>query len=90
MNQERRQRPPRNRRRRAAPQRQAPFLGLPYSRGQYLLLALGILLIGVGFVLLYLGNATVSTLALVLGYVVFIPVALWPWKPRRKREGVTS
>ncbi len=89
MTQERRPRSPRNRRKRATPQ-QAPFLGLPYHRSQYLLMALGILFIGVGFVLLYLGDAVISTLALVLGYVVLIPVALWPWKSRRKHEGVPS
>ena len=85
MNQERRQRPPR--RRRKVSVKETPFLGLPYSRTQYLLLFVGIVLILIGFGLLYTGDAVFSTVSLVLGYVVFVPVALWPWRRRaRARE----
>ncbi len=88
MNQERRKRPAR--RRRQPLQEAAPFLGLPYSRTQYWVLLLGVLLVGVGFALLYTGDAVFSTLSLVLGYVVLVPVALWPWKRRAGSSGTAK
>ncbi len=89
MNQERNRRPGRARRRRV-PVQTAPFLGLPYSRWQYLLLLAGIVAIAIGFGLLYTGDAVFSTLALVLGYVILIPVALWPWKSRKTETTQTT
>ncbi len=60
------------------------FKGLPYERLNYILMGVGIAMIVVGFVLLYFGDAVLSTILLVLGYMVVLPLALI-WIPKKKR-----
>jgi len=52
------------------------FKGLPYSRPNYVILVAGVISIVLGFVVLSTGNAIISTILLVLGYMVLIPIAL--------------
>ena len=54
---------------------------LPFGRKNYALLALGLVLILLGFVLLSTGDITLAPLLLFLGYCVFIPAGILV-KPR--------
>jgi uncharacterized membrane protein len=49
---------------------------LPFSRKNYFLFALGLLVIVVGYVTLGYGSITLAPILLVLGYCVIIPVAI--------------
>lgn len=52
------------------------FRGLPYSKTNYIILGAGLVSIVLGFVILSTGNAIISTILLVLGYIVLTPIAL--------------
>ncbi len=60
------------------------FKGLPYERINYLLIGLGIALVVLGFVFLYFGESVISTILLVVGYVIVLPIALI-WVPKKKK-----
>jgi len=50
--------------------------GPDFGRRNYMILGAGILTIIIGFVLLALGDITISPILLVLGYCVIIPVGI--------------
>ncbi len=49
---------------------------LPFTRKNYLLFAVGLLVIVIGYVTLGYGSITLAPILLVLGYCVIIPVAI--------------
>jgi hypothetical protein len=49
---------------------------LPFSKKNYVLFALGLLVIVIGYVTLGYGSVTLAPILLVLGYCVIIPVAI--------------
>jgi len=49
---------------------------LPFSGRNYLLFAIGVLFIVLGFVLLSTGDISISPVLLVLGYCGFLPAAI--------------
>jgi hypothetical protein len=49
---------------------------LPFSRKNYILFAIGLLVIVLGYVTLGYGSITLAPILLVLGYCVIIPVAI--------------
>ena len=50
--------------------------GLPFGRKNYLLFALGILVIILGYITLGYGSITLAPILLVLGYCVIIPLSI--------------
>ena len=48
----------------------------PFERNNYLLFAVGLVTILVGFIALILGDITLAPILLVVGYCVIIPVAI--------------
>ena len=64
------------RRRKAVAKKREVFKGLPYNKPNYVILGAGLISIVLGFVILSTGNAVISTILLVLGYMVLIPIAL--------------
>lgn len=55
------------------PKEKAAF---PFSRKNYILFAIGLLVIVLGYVTLGYGSITLAPILLVLGYCVIIPVAI--------------
>ena len=49
---------------------------LPYNGTNYTLIAIGIFIIALGFLLLYVGSITLAPILLVVGYCVIIPLGL--------------
>jgi len=49
---------------------------LPFSKKNYILFAIGILVIAVGYITLGYGSITLAPILLVLGYCVIIPIAI--------------
>ena len=49
---------------------------LPFTRKNYILFAIGIFVIVVGYITLGYGSITLAPLLLVLGYCVIIPIAI--------------
>ena len=49
---------------------------LPFTKKNYILFALGLLVIVVGYVTLGYGSITLAPILLVLGYCVIIPIAI--------------
>jgi uncharacterized membrane protein len=59
---------------------------LGFTKKNYYLFALGLLIIVVGFIALRMGSITLAPILLVLGYCVIIPLSIIvDW--RKKREG---
>jgi len=59
---------------------------LGFTRKNYYLFALGLLIIVVGFISLRMGSITLAPILLVLGYCVIIPLSIIvDWKKRRER-----
>lgn len=52
------------------------YKGLPYGKTNYIILGTGLISIIIGFIVLNIGNTIISTILLVLGYMVLIPIAL--------------
>ena len=84
MNQEREKKARRRRasRRIKETTKKTVFKGLPYSRFNIWLLVIGIGLAVFGLLFLYTGDTVISTIAMVLGYTVIIPLALL-WMPKK-------
>ncbi len=53
------------------------FQGLPFSKENYILMLIGLIIGVLGFVLLALGDDNIATIAIVVGYVILIPIALY-------------
>ncbi len=62
------------------------FKGLYYGKINYLLMALGLILVLIGFIFLYIGDTVISVLSLTIGYVILIPIGLY-LKPREEASG---
>jgi hypothetical protein len=59
---------------------------LGFTKKNYYLFALGLLIIVVGFITLRMGSITLAPILLVLGYCVIIPLSIIvDWKKRRER-----
>jgi len=59
---------------------------LGFTKKNYYLFALGLLIIVVGFISLRMGSITLAPILLVLGYCVIIPLSIIvDWKKRRER-----
>ncbi|MCD4708864.1 MAG: hypothetical protein K8S62_14110 [Candidatus Sabulitectum sp.] len=59
----------------------------PFSGINYILFAVGLIIITVGWFLLRAGHISISPIMLILGYCVVIPVAII-LKPRGKKENL--
>lgn len=57
-------------------------LTLYWTKTNTLFMVIGAVLIVIGFIFLYIGDTVISPIALVLGYVVFIPLGLL-WKKNK-------
>jgi hypothetical protein len=59
---------------------------LGFTKKNYYLFALGLLIIVAGFISLRMGSITLAPILLVLGYCVIIPLSIIvDWKKRRER-----
>lgn len=59
---------------------------LGFTKKNYYLFALGLVIIVVGFISLRMGSITLAPILLVLGYCVIIPLSIIvDWKKRRER-----
>jgi hypothetical protein len=59
-------------------------LGIDFSKRNYMVLGIGLAVILLGFILLALGDITISPILLVLGYCVIIPLGIL--LPKEKAE----
>lgn len=50
---------------------------LPYGKKAYMVQGLGLLLGIIGFILVGLGDITISVISMVLGLVIILPIGLW-------------
>ncbi len=50
---------------------------LPYGKNAYIVQAIGLVVGIIGFVLVGIGEITISVILLVLGFVILLPVGLW-------------
>jgi hypothetical protein len=65
----------------------SPKAGPDFTRDNYLILAVGLLFIVIGFVFLGFGDITISPILLVLGYCVIIPLGiLFPERKGKQEE----
>ena len=62
----------------------------PFVKNNYILFAVGILVIIVGFIFLATGDITLSPILLIVGYCVIIPIALLYGRKERKAEEPTA
>ena len=59
---------------------------LGFTKKNYYLFALGLLIIVVGFITLRMGSITLAPILLVLGYCVIIPLSIIvDWRKKRER-----
>ena len=70
---------------------------LPFTKKNYILFAIGILVIVIGYITLGYGSITLAPILLVLGYCVIIPIAIIinggrerPKEPARKETKATA
>ena len=77
---------PRKRSRKEKKARPEPiFKGLYLGKLNYWFMAIGLLLVMIGFIFLYIGDTVISVISLTLGYVLLIPIGLYI-KPRPREE----
>ncbi len=83
-----RNRKPNKRRRKtkSSAKRKEVFKGIPYSTTNHVILGAGLVSIVVGFLILSTGNAVISTILLVIGYVILIPISLLLTFKKGKQE----
>jgi Ca2+/Na+ antiporter len=62
----------------------------PFVKNNYILFAVGILVIIVGFIFLAIGDITLSPILLIVGYCVIIPIALLYGRKEKKAEEQTA
>jgi hypothetical protein len=65
-------------------------VGVDFSRANYVVLAIGLLLIIVGFIFLGVGDITISPILLVLGYCVAIPLGILMPGRKKKKESLSG
>lgn len=59
-----------------ASKKQEVLMKVDFTKKNYLFFALGILTIALGFISLSKGSITLAPILLIIGYLVFIPLAL--------------
>jgi hypothetical protein len=67
------------------PKKQAPAPIWPFGKRNYMMLAIALAVIIVGYIALGKGSITLAPLLLVIGYCVLIPIALLLKDPSRQQ-----
>jgi hypothetical protein len=68
----------------------ANALGIDFSKRNYMVLGIGLLVIILGFIFLAMGDITISPILLVLGYCVIIPLGILLPKEKAEDDQIMS